>query len=83
MARPQVKSIGKYVHARQHLGECIGKGAFGKVYKGFNTETGQTVAIKQLSLMNVTEDKLKSIYKEINLLKKLSHPNIVKYVGED
>ena len=83
MARPQVKSIGKYVGTKQHLGDCIGKGAFGKVYKGLNTETGQTVAIKQLSLMNVTEDKLKSIYKEINLLKKLSHPNIVKYVGND
>jgi serine/threonine protein kinase len=81
MAWPQVKSIGKYVLTIQHLGECIGKGAFGKVYQGFNTETGQTVAIKQLSL-NVTEDKIKSIHKEISLLKKLNHPNIVKYVGE-
>ena len=80
MAKSVLKTLGKYVRATQHIGESIGKGAFGKVYKGLNTETGQTVAIKQLSLINIAEDKLASLHKEINLLKKLSHENIVKYI---
>lgn len=37
------------------LGNCIGKGAFGVVYKGLNLEDGEIVAIKQISLDEATE----------------------------
>ncbi|KAJ1978346.1 Protein kinase of the Mitotic Exit Network [Dimargaris xerosporica] len=35
------------------LGDCIGKGAFGTVYRGLNLENGQVVAVKQIPLRSV------------------------------
>lgn len=59
----------------------IGFGACGKVFKGLNIEKqGQLVAIKQVSLNYIKEDRKGSIRTEINLLKNLQHPKIVKYI---
>lgn len=79
MAR--ARTVGDYVGFTQHFQEIIGEGAFGRVYKGLNTVSGQTVAIKQLSLAGATSEKLETLQKEVNLLRKLRHPNIVKYIG--
>ena len=32
------------------IGDCLGRGAFGSVYRGLNTFSGETVAIKQIKL---------------------------------
>ena len=64
----------------QQLGELIGKGAIGEVYKALDTETAQTVAIKQIDLYSISNENISSIEGEINLLKNLDHPNIVKYM---
>lgn len=82
MSKGQIKLVGVYVIFTQQLGECIGKGAFGKVYKALNIETGQIVAIKQISISNISEDQANLIQKEISLMKRLSHKNIVKYIGK-
>ena len=58
----------------------IGKGAIGEVYKALDTETAQTVAIKQIDLYSISNENISSIEGEINLLKNLDHPNIVKYI---
>ncbi|KAJ3560676.1 hypothetical protein NPX13_g9221 [Xylaria arbuscula] len=63
------------------LGECIGKGAFGAVYKAFNWGTGEAVAVKQIKLGNLPKSELRMIEAEIDLLKNLHHDNIVKYIG--
>ncbi|KAJ3397744.1 hypothetical protein HDU92_004160 [Lobulomyces angularis] len=63
------------------LGNCIGKGAFGSVYSGLNERTGETVAIKQINLLNIPKCEVDLIMMEIGLLKGLNHPNIVKYKG--
>jgi serine/threonine protein kinase len=63
------------------LGDCLGKGAFGSVYRALNWGTGETVAIKQVRLENLGGVELKTIMLEIDLLKNLNHPNIVKYNG--
>ncbi|KAK0635153.1 hypothetical protein B0T17DRAFT_482890 [Bombardia bombarda] len=63
------------------LGDCIGKGAFGSVYKAFNWGTGEAVAIKQIKLVDVPKSELRMIEAEIDLLKNLHHDNIVKYLG--
>ena len=62
------------------MGNSIGKGAFSCVYLGVNIKTAQNVAIKQIALSNVSEGQLSKIQQEINLLKALNDPGIVKYI---
>ncbi|KAI9237137.1 MAG: hypothetical protein BYD32DRAFT_443559 [Podila humilis] len=63
------------------LGNCIGKGAFGSVWRGLNLDTATTVAVKQINLSDIPTAELANIMMEIDLLKNLNHPNIVKYFG--
>ncbi|KAF9651668.1 hypothetical protein BDM02DRAFT_3090819 [Thelephora ganbajun] len=63
------------------LGDCLGKGAFGQVYRALNWATGETVAVKEITLANIPKGEISQIMSEIDLLKNLNHPNIVKYKG--
>lgn len=63
------------------LGDCLGKGAFGSVYKALNWGTGEAVAIKVIRLADLPKSELRVIMLEVDLLKNLDHPNIVKYHG--
>ena len=58
--------------------EYLGEGSFGKVFKAREISTGRILAVKRMSI-NHSEKKYSNIIKEINLLKHLSHQNIVKY----
>lgn len=61
------------------LGNCIGKGQFGSVYRTLDLSTGEVVAVKRVKLED--EDLYKEIMKEVNILKTLSHTNVVQYIG--
>jgi serine/threonine protein kinase len=63
------------------LGDMLGKGASAQVYRALNFLTGETVAIKAISLASLAPSALPDIMAEIDLLKNLNHPNIVKYKG--
>lgn len=63
------------------LGDCLGKGAFGAVFRALNWDTGETVAVKQIKLSDIPKAELQVIMTEIDLLKNLNHSNIVKYQG--
>ncbi|EPB85995.1 STE/STE11/CDC15 protein kinase [Mucor circinelloides 1006PhL] len=67
------------VIANYQLGNCIGKGQFGSVYRTLDLATGEVVAVKQVKVDD--EDLYKDMIKEVNILKTLSHKNIVKYIG--
>ena len=56
----------------------LGNGSYGKVYKAMNIKTENLVAIKSIKKKkdNKIDDNI--IKNEINVLKKLNHPNIVK-----
>jgi hypothetical protein len=49
------------LHMAQRLGECLGRGAFGSVYKAFNWGTGEAVAIKQIKLGDLPRSELRMI----------------------
>lgn len=62
----------------------IGKGTFGKVYTALDLRTGGLLAVKCIKLSQKTDRikrqrELAAIENEVNLLRNLSHPNIVKY----
>jgi serine/threonine protein kinase len=65
------------------LGERIGRGGFGTVYHATNPKTGDESAIKCIPLAGLSADSLASAESEIDLLKSLDHPNIVKYIGTE
>ena len=65
----------------------IGNGSFGSVYEAKNTIFGNTVAMKVIKKDKENELDEQEIRNEIDILKKLSHPNIVKiyefYISEN
>ncbi|CEP15038.1 hypothetical protein [Parasitella parasitica] len=67
------------VIANYQLGNCIGKGQFGSVYRALDLTTGEVVAVKQVKIED--ENLYRDMMKEVNILKTLSHRNIVKYIG--
>ena len=62
--------------------EKLGEGAFGSVRLGINRQTEEKVAIKILEKSKIIkyEDKVR-IEREIEILKKIRHPNIVHLYG--
>ncbi|WOK99821.1 mitogen-activated protein kinase kinase kinase NPK1-like [Canna indica] len=72
---------------RWRKGELIGCGAFGHVYMGMNLDSGELLAVKQVLIGTTGASKEKAqahvreLEEEVKLLKNLSHPNIVRYLG--
>ncbi|XP_020575378.1 mitogen-activated protein kinase kinase kinase 3-like, partial [Phalaenopsis equestris] len=67
-------------------GKLLGRGTFGHVYLGFNSESGQMCAIKEVKVISddsISRESLKQLNQEINLLRQLSHPAIVQYYGSE
>lgn len=66
--------FGKY-----EVGRLLGCGAFAKVYHARNAETGHSVAIKVISKKKLNSNGLASnVKREISIMSRLHHPNIVK-----
>ena len=60
------------------LGESIGSGAYGAVYAG--TWNKRTVAVKKLHSISKRSD-VKTFLREVSVLSKAKHPNIVQLFG--
>ncbi|EAN94867.1 protein kinase-like protein, putative [Trypanosoma cruzi] len=61
-------------------GPALGSGSYGTVHLGI-LKSGRLVAVKYLSIQNSVKDALSQVQKEVGVLKKLSHPNIIRYFG--
>ena len=60
------------------IGETIGKGGFAFVRRAKNRTTGQHVAIKIYQKQKMSEGEKESMEVEMEVLKQLDHPNIIK-----
>ncbi|XVF58781.1 hypothetical protein PTKIN_Ptkin07bG0094200 [Pterospermum kingtungense] len=80
-ALPSTRTLSKW-----RRGRLLGRGTFGHVYLGFNSESGQMCAIKEVRVVSddqTCKESLKQLNQEINLLSQLSHSNIVRYYGSE
>ncbi|KAK4551849.1 hypothetical protein LTR86_010845 [Recurvomyces mirabilis] len=73
-SRKEVK-FGEYI-----LGSTLGEGEFGKVKMGWKKDSPVQVAIKLIRKDTLAGNaaRLPKIHREINILKELEHPNIVR-----
>lgn len=72
--------------SRWKKGRLLGRGTFGHVYLGFNSETGEMCAMKEVTLFSddpKSKESAKHFQQEIALLSRLRHPNIVQYYGSE
>ncbi|KAM7369473.1 hypothetical protein PAMP_013740 [Pampus punctatissimus] len=59
----------------------IGRGQFSEVYKATYLLEGQLVALKKVQIFEMMDAKARQdCIKEIDLLKQLNHPNVIKYL---
>ena len=74
-ARRKETKFGEYI-----LGQTLGEGEFGKVKLGWKKDGSVQVAIKLMRRenLNTNPSRLPKIYREISILRGLSHPNIVR-----
>jgi len=56
----------------------IGEGTYGKVFKAYDKQNGQVVALKQIQITQGDQGLSVTSVREIKLLKSLDHENIVK-----
>ncbi|HEV7221073.1 MAG TPA: serine/threonine-protein kinase [Pirellulales bacterium] len=73
----QLEQLGPY-----KIGRTLGRGGMGTVYAGVSLESGEDAAVKVLSAAMAREEGFRERFEaEIESLRKLSHPNIVKLFG--
>jgi tetratricopeptide (TPR) repeat protein/predicted Ser/Thr protein kinase len=75
--------MGNLIGNRFEVGELLGQGGMGTVYRGVDTQTGQPVAIKLLrpELVASNPGLLERFAREGEALRRLNHPNIVKMLA--
>lgn len=59
------------------IGELLGEGAFAQVKLGVDRETGEKCAIKIIKKKDYAGKEMDFIVREMNIMKSVSHPNIV------
>lgn len=59
----------------------VGQGTYSNVYKARDRETGKIVALKKVRFDTSESESVKFMAREITMLQKLDHPNIIKFEG--
>jgi len=62
------------------LGERLGKGSFGRVWKATRKFDGKVVAIKEIDYTDMSTKQRQMLVNEVNILRKLQSPYVVKYI---
>jgi len=61
------------------LGEALGKGFFGQAIKVTHRETGEVMVLKELNSLDPETET--SFLKEVKVMRNLSHPNVLRFIG--
>ncbi|CAH2048192.1 unnamed protein product [Thlaspi arvense] len=72
--------------SRWKKGRLLGMGSFGHVYLGFNSESGEMCAMKEVTLCSddpKSRESAQQLGQEVVVLSRLRHPNIVQYYGSE
>ena len=77
--QPSIKDDPKFQISNFLKQRKIGEGAFGKVYKVKEIKTGEIYAAKVS--INQIEQIPEDFVSEINILSKLDHPSVIKFIG--
>lgn len=64
-----------------HKLDKIGQGTYSNVYKAKDTLTGKIVALKKVRFDNLEPESVKFMAREILILRRLDHPNVMKLEG--
>ena len=59
----------------------IGKGGFSEVFSAIYLPFNQLCAVKKLKVKDLTGDKFRLYYREIDILSRLSHPFLLGFIG--
>lgn len=59
--------------------ERVGSGAYGHVYKAFDTLNHKIVALKSVKVFNASQSLPTSLFRELKVLQSIKHENIVNY----
>ncbi|KAF8658041.1 hypothetical protein HU200_059505 [Digitaria exilis] len=59
----------------------IGQGTYSIVYKARDIESGKIVALKKVRFFNMDPESVRFMAREIHILRKLDHPNVIKLEG--
>lgn len=59
----------------------IGQGRFGKVYTAVNNNTGDMMAVKEISVQHNDNGAIKRVAEEMKILEGIVHRNLVRYYG--
>ena len=57
----------------------LGKGSYGTVYVVRSKLDMNTYIMKKMELIHLKENQQRECYREVSILRKVSHPNIIKY----
>lgn len=59
----------------------VGQGTYSNVYKARDRDTGKIVALKKVRFDTSEPESVKFMAREIRILQKLDHPNVIKLEG--
>lgn len=59
----------------------IGQGTYSSVYRARDLETNTIVALKKVRFANMDPESVRFMAREIIILRKLDHPNVMKLEG--
>ncbi|XVF68498.1 hypothetical protein PTKIN_Ptkin11bG0007200 [Pterospermum kingtungense] len=63
--------------------KCLGRGSFGTVSLAINELNGAFFAVKSVDLATCLPNQLEALENEIRILRSLSSPYVVEYLGDD